>query len=191
MNELSRRDLFSAGLRKLLRLPFDLGQTVEDQRTRPRFLRPPGAVPERELVERCTTCGDCVVACAYEAIRLLDHTAGPLQGTPAVIPREQPCLYCGDFPCVESCSEGALTREHLVMGQAVVDVDRCLMQHGAWCDECVQKCPFTGKALRFEANFRLVVDPEHCTGCGVCEYVCPMNPPAIWVQPRRLHSSAP
>ena len=181
MDEINRRDLFASGLRWLLRLPAQLAAVDEEpQRV---FLRPPGAVAESDLVARCTTCGDCVVACEHEAIRLLDHTAGPLQGTPAVIPREQPCLYCADFPCIDACKEGALTRDNLKMGTAVVAADRCLMQHGAWCDECVQKCPLGNRALRFEAGFRLVVDEEVCTGCGVCEYVCPTTPPAIRVRP--------
>lgn len=183
MDAINRRDLFTTGLRWLLRLPSQLAEP--DGEEQPAFLRPPGAVAEEDLVARCTTCGDCVVACEYEAIRLLDHTAGRLQGTPAVIPREQPCRYCAAFPCIDACTEGALTHENLKMGTAVVRHEHCLMQHGAWCDQCIQKCPLGDRAIRFAAGFRLVVNEEVCTGCGICEYVCPTTPPAIHVRALR------
>jgi ferredoxin len=28
------------------------------------------------------------------------------------------------------------------------------------------------------------IDESRCTGCGTCEYVCPVNPKAIILQPR-------
>ncbi len=186
--EVSRREFFSLGLKSLReKLPGQKNSPKSTNRgaVRP-ILRPPGAVFEDRLATTCTSCGDCVVACKQEAIRLLDHRAGKYQGTPAIIPRLQPCLYCDDFPCVSACKEGALTFDFLKMGVAKIDTKRCFNYRGGWCDSCFQKCPFSGKAIRFEAGLRLKIDPEFCTGCGICEHVCPESPPAIRILPLEI-----
>ncbi len=181
---LSRRDFFSRGLGVLReKLPDPNGEAqVSHQKRRP-ILRPPGSVSEEILAQKCTSCGECVIACKEEAIRLLDHRAGKYQGTPAVIARIQPCLYCDEFPCIHACPEGALTHEFLKMGRAQIDQKRCFNYNGGWCDSCFQKCPFSGSAIRFEAGLTLKINAEFCTGCGICENACPMSPPAIRIIP--------
>ena len=177
------------GRRELFTRAFGLLRGTEDSSGSRRLpdgvLRPPGAVSEGELRRLCTSCGLCVAACPHEAIRLLGPEAGELQGTPAVIPKQQPCQWCVDFPCVQACPEGAL-RPELVkrgMGVARVVAGRCLLAQGMWCDECVQKCPLSGRAIRLEPGFRVTVDGSVCVGCGVCEFVCPVSPPAVRVRP--------
>ena len=181
---LSRRDFFTRGLGVLReKLPgAGKGAATQEENRRP-ILRPPGAVSEDLLAAKCTSCGECVIACKVEAIRLLDNRAGKYRGTPAVIARIQPCLYCDDFPCIDACPEGALTHEFLKMGRAKIDTKRCFNYNGGWCDSCFQKCPFSGSAIRFEQGLQLKIDPEFCTGCGICENACPMSPPAIRIIP--------
>lgn len=188
--QLSRRDFFTLGfgtLKEKVPIASTVSSLRERQNRRP-ILRPPGATPEEILSAKCTSCGDCVVACQFEAIRLLDQRAGKYQGTPAVIPRIQPCLYCDDFPCVSACKEGALTKEFLKMGVAKIDTKRCFNYNGGWCDSCFQKCPFSGKAIRFETGLTLKINPEFCTGCGICENACPAAPPAIRIVPLEVNS---
>ncbi|NOY78685.1 MAG: 4Fe-4S dicluster domain-containing protein [Calditrichaeota bacterium] len=182
---LNRREFFSLGLGTLKeRVP--LQKSPQSRRNRRPILRPPGAVSEEILGQECTSCGDCVVACQFEAIRLLDHRAGKYQGTPAIIPRIQPCLYCEDFPCVTACKEGALTKDHLKMGVAELDSRRCFNTKGGWCDACFQKCPFSGEAIRLNERLQLEINADFCTGCGLCEHACPLSPPAIRIVPLEI-----
>ena len=157
----SRRDFFTKGFGVLKEKVPGVGviKSISVGNRRP-ILRPPGTVPEEILGDKCTSCGDCVVACQFEAIRLLDHRAGKYQGTPAIIPRIQPCLYCDDFPCIRACKEGALTPEFLKMGVAQIDTKRCFNYNGGWCDVCFQKCPKSGEAIRFENGLQLKINPE-------------------------------
>ncbi len=181
---LSRRGFFTNSLGLLREKVPGLGARKENlEGSRRPILRPPGTVPESILGQKCTSCGDCVVACKVEAIRLLDHRAGKYRGTPAIIPRIQPCLYCDDFPCVVACNEGALTLDFLKMGIARIDTKRCFNDNGGWCDVCFQKCPEAGRAIRFEGGLHIKINPEFCTGCGICENACPVSPPAIRIIP--------
>lgn len=50
--------------------------------------------------ERCTGCGECVVACPAEALVLEDGHA--------VMAEPEDCQYCGD--CEELCPVGAIAR---------------------------------------------------------------------------------
>jgi ferredoxin len=72
------------------------------------------------------------------------------------------------------------------MGTAVVDRSRCYTYADGYnCAVCEEHCPVPDKAIRFREvptwNFegRLVnvkqiyVVPDLCTGCGICENVCP------------------
>lgn len=57
----------------------------------------------------------------------------------------------------------------------------------AVCDLCVRTCPIK-EAISLEplANgFKTPVVHEPCVGCGVCEMVCPTEPAAIVIDPRR------
>lgn len=58
----------------------------------------------------------------------------------------------------------------------------CIGGSPSFCSACVEHCPVpgalepTGRAPR--------VNPDVCTGCGVCEQVCPAPEKAIHVLPR-------
>jgi ferredoxin len=76
---------------------------------KPDFVRPPGALAEKEFLEACTRCGDCIKACAPLALR----GAGPERGrrlyaTPIIVPRENACVLCEGLPCIAACPTGAL-----------------------------------------------------------------------------------
>jgi Fe-S-cluster-containing dehydrogenase component len=45
---------------------------------------------------------------------------------------------------------------------------------------CYAVCPYPGEALRIDEQTGVrYVDPEHCTGCGICVAACPLEPPRI------------
>jgi ferredoxin-type protein NapG len=54
---------------------------------------------------------------------------------------------------------------------AVIDREACTAWDGGDCRVCVIVCPFPGVALDLE-DFKPVVYPEQCTGCGICEQAC-------------------
>lgn len=59
-----------------------------------------------------------------------------------------------------------------------------------YCSLCVERCPEPG-ALHASQIIPMVV-PEVCTGCGICQQVCPAPENAVLMLPRRTpESSAP
>ena len=102
-----------------------------------------------------------------------------------------PLLRCG-----EACPSGALeiisndpeTLSHLPVsiktGVARIDRDICLAWQFGFCCECYLHCPLKDKALLPKpAGEQTVgtglfpdVNPDACTGCGRCVYVCPVRP---------------
>lgn len=163
------------------------------------YLRPPGAVDETEIASLCIRCGLCVQVCPYKAIKLGDVKDGLSIGTPYIVARENPCWMCPDIPCVKVCPTGALDRklseiEKIKMGTAViVDREECLSLKGLRCEVCYRECPLIDRAISIEysenkktgshAIFEPVIRKEKCTGCGICEHKCVVEPPAVRVLP--------
>lgn len=143
-------------------------------------IRPPGALPEPAFLALCVRCGKCAQVCEPKAIKLQN-------GLPYLEPRETACDLCRKCPDV--CPTGALTlapQERIQMGTAEVDHELCWAWKGDVCRSCFAACPLQGEALILQGvggNRPPVVDPEHCTGCGLCEHVCPVEPAAIYVKP--------
>lgn len=160
-----------------------LVHTMTDPRGRP-HLRPPGAIAEPSLLLTCTRCGDCAAACPRGAIRLLPATAGAAAGTPYIDPAERACDLCGR--CTAACQAGVLLTaadaRQVRMGVAVVAPDLCWAHTGQVCDLCYQRCPFPDDALCMDAG-KPQVNPEQCTGCGLCVEACAATPPAVHIRP--------
>jgi len=163
-------------------------------------IRPPGALDEAAFLARCITCGACVDSCPTGAL-IPDFGRTGVDGlfTPVLVPRrgwcEPSCTRCG-----EVCPTAAITRlqpaekqaingpAKVVIGIAFVDRGRCL----PWamerpCIVCEEMCPTSPKAIWLEPvdaigpNGRTIhlqrphVNPELCTGCGLCENRCPVG----------------
>ncbi|HEX4404840.1 MAG TPA: 4Fe-4S binding protein [Polyangia bacterium] len=135
-----------------------------------RVIRPPGAVAEKEFLERCIRCAECMKVCPNNALHPAFFEAG-VEGmwTPILIPRigycEPSCVLCGQV-----CPTGAIQKiteeqklgvgqKPISIGTAFYDIGRCL----PW---------------------------SMSTPCIVCEEFCPTSPKAIWVEeakvPKRL-----
>lgn len=164
----------------------------------PRLLRPPGALPELEFSETCDRSGECVRACPAQCIIIDKDKAG---GMPHVDAGISPCVVCDDLSCMKSCPSGALVlvadKADIKMGYGVSDHSRCLRGEmgeydpdtgettvqGEDCRICIEQCPFGEDAIGLDEYHGMVEVREACTGCGVCERVCPTDPKSIWVEP--------
>lgn len=144
--------------------------------------RPPGAVDEARFLAECTRCGDCIKACPVDAITLAGPRAGAAAGSPIIDPMTSPCVMCEDMPCIASCEPGVLTHDApLRMGTAEIRSGYCLAFQGTICTVCSERCPVEG-AIEVTSGRPKIVD-DRCTGCGVCQYVCPAPYNAVVILP--------
>jgi ferredoxin-type protein NapG len=164
----------------------------------PTAVRPPGANYLDEAADfnaKCIKCGQCVLACPYDTLKLAAAGEPVPIGTPYFVPREVPCYMCPDIPCKAACPTGALdpALEDIAdarMGLAVIDIESCLSWQGLRCEICHRECPLQGAAISVEhhprriskhALFVPIVHSDACTGCGICEKACPTQEAAIRV----------
>lgn len=182
----TRRDFFRVGARRIVG---GVGRVLEVHVPRqprgPALLRPPGALPERAFRIACTGCDDCVTACPKFAIRKAGVETGLGANTPIIIPEEQACHWCDDFPCIAACTTGALVRTDTAppaLGTALLDQAACYAWQGQPCDYCLLRCPEKGRAIFADDAGRPLIDDAVCVGCGVCMDRCPTE--AIAIRPR-------
>jgi len=169
------------------------------------LLRPPGSLDESHFLDRCIRCGDCMKVCPNNAL----HPAtleGGVEGfwSPVLVPRigycEPNCVLCSQV-----CPTGAIWEITVAeknkkaapirIGTAFYDRGRCLPWAMATeCIVCEEWCPTSPKAIylvpaevadrngQAKTVKQPFVDPKLCTGCGACEYACPIKgSPAIYV----------
>ena len=151
-----------------------------------RLLRPPGALSEQRFVARCVGCGTCLATCPTGGLLPL-VSAHRLDAvfTPRLVPRVGPCLPdCTN--CGEACPTGAIQRvpvkrkKTIQIGLAVIDRARCIpWAGGERCVICLDACPADYDAIELRrtvtGEFRPYVKERLCTGCGICEYECPVE----------------
>lgn len=153
------------------------------------IIHPPGALLDQNaflnICERCHACAD---ACPYpDVIRFFPASDGKLEGSPLLSPSEAPCRWCYDYPCINACPSQALLlpeedehhkRTPRPIAKVVLDLDTCLNNQGTLCDTCALMCPPHIKAIKM-INRQPQIDPELCTGCGMCAYYCESEPRSI------------
>jgi len=196
---LSRRRLIFTSALALVAAPF-FKLTPAGKRAAARLIRPPGALPEPQFLQKCVKCSECMKACPTNALQPALDEAGP-EGiwTPVLKPRIGYCEYYCSL-CSQVCPTGAireLTIEEKIkvkIGSAWVNKDRCIPYTlGRPCIVCEEHCPTSPKAIKFvlvEAKLpdgtvatqkAPVIDLDLCIGCGICETKCPvMDDPAIY-----------
>lgn len=194
----ARRDFFRQLARELARPIVAFKQGLEegkpdsDRSGAPSdsWTRPPSVEDDDAFLRACDRSGECVKACPADAIFAFET-----DGSPYINPVEQPCVVCADLACMTACPSGALgprERTALGMGTARVDHETCIRSDGQDCIECIRVCPLHEdgvKVLDIDPADRIRVRALTCVGCGVCQEVCPTDPKAIQVVPRRLLAS--
>jgi polyferredoxin len=163
------------------------------------LIRPPGSLPEDNFLERCIRCGQCMRVCPNNALHptLLESGFEGLW-TPYLIAQigycEPTCTLCGQVCPTGAIHELALEEKvggedipPMRIGTAFFDRGRCLPWAMATpCIVCEEWCPVSPKAIYLKEEVaidsggnevvvqRPYVDPAACTGCGACEYACPV-----------------
>jgi ferredoxin len=161
-------------------------------------LVPPGSKGIKEFKKHCTACQLCVTSCPN----------GVLRPSEDLMTLMQPAMsydrgYCRPecVKCSEVCPTKAISKitkddkSSLQIGHAIWNKDLCLIyKDEVACNRCNDSCP-TGAINLIPSDpadknsFKIVVvDIEHCIGCGACENLCPSRPfSAIHVEGHERH----
>ena len=142
-------------------IPITRAADALDQNYDERVIRPPGSVEEREFLERCIRCAECMKVCPNNALHPAFFEAG-IEGiwTPILIPRigycEHSCVLCGEV-CPTGAIQKIVEEQKLGIGQKPISIGTAFVDRG--------RCLPWAMA----------------TPCIVCEEFCPTSPKAIWV----------
>ncbi|MDA3925267.1 MAG: 4Fe-4S dicluster domain-containing protein [Kiritimatiellae bacterium] len=159
------------------------------------LVRPPAINGEAEFVTLCARCGACARVCPEQIIEqrgVDDGFAGLL--APEIDFRRGECI-ASCICCGQVCPSGAIpaftveNKYDRPMGLAVVNHQNCLLAENRECGICINVCPQHALDLAWDPVdmvSTLIVVEEKCTGCGSCEYVCPVRPVAIVVKPLHI-----
>lgn len=154
------------------------------------IIRPPAALKEKDFVDRCIRCGNCMKVCPTNGLQPVMFEAGyAAVWTPRLIPEtgycEYECTLCG-----KTCPTGAIRQLTVAeklktkLGTARIDRSICIpWSQNKQCIVCEEQCPVYQKAIKLEEHIvdgvkilRPYVDPELCVGCGTCQNKCPVRP---------------
>ena len=115
----------------------------------------------------CMGFGDCVKACEYEAISIVNGIA--------VIDHEK-CVSCGK--CVKACPKELIeivpyeSRYHVQCNskEKGVDVNKACSTGCIGCSLCAKNCPANAIEVK---DFLAKIDYNKCENCGLCADKCP------------------
>jgi polyferredoxin len=160
--DLTRRTVLASTAAGAVAIPAMRIANWPDRAYSEKVIRPPGSVEERDFLERCIRCAECMKVCPNNALHPAFFEAG-IEGlwTPILIPRigycEFSCVLCGQV-----CPTGAIQKidekQKMGIGQKPISVGTAMYDHG--------RCLPWAMA----------------TPCIVCEEFCPTSPKAIWAE---------
>jgi ferredoxin len=197
--DLGRRQVLGA-LALGLVIPPMLRVASNPKRVDPRLVRPPGALPEPQFLARCVKCGECMKVCPTNFLQEASLEGGfEALWSPVGVPTSGYCSYECSL-CGQVCPTGAIeelalpVKKKVKIGLAFIIQSRCLpWSFDTPCTVCEEHCPVPHKAIWLEevesltgpegeTLLRPYIDPDLCTGCAECAYVCPVvDRPAIEV----------
>lgn len=129
---------------------------------------------ETGCVYGCLGCGDCVVACAFDAIHI-----NPATGLPEVV--EDKCTACG--ACVKACPRAIIELRNKGRKSRRIYVSCVSRDKGAvtrkacdvgciGCGKCVKACAYDAITLEHHLAY---IDHNRCVLCRKCVAVCPQH----------------
>ncbi len=200
MVDLERRKLILTSVLGAVAAPF-FRLSPARSRASEKLIRPPGALPEEQFLQKCVKCGECMKVCPTNALQPALSEAGP-EGiwTPMLVMEIGYCEYYCSL-CTQVCPTGAIrelgieAKNQIIIGSAWVDRNRCIpWKFGNPCIVCEEHCPVSPKAIQLskievtlkdgtiKTPLAPLIDLDTCTGCGICENKCPVvDQPAIYV----------
>lgn len=161
--DLNRRTTLAAVATGAAMIPASRIADVIDANYDHRVIRPPGSVEEREFLERCIRCAECMKVCPTNALHPAWFEAG-IEGlwTPILVPRigycQHSCVLCGQV-CPTGAIQKITEKQKLGIDQKPISIGTAFFDHG--------------RCLPWSMG----------TPCIVCEEFCPTSPKAIWVEP--------
>jgi len=154
------------------------------------LIRPPGVSGEKEFLNKCIRCGNCMRACPTNGLQPVIFESG-FSGiwTPHLVPEIGYCEYNCNL-CGKVCPTGAIPKLSLAdkkekkLGLACINKDICIpWSQNKECIVCEEHCPVPEKAIKaYEENIfgknikKPYVDSSLCVGCGICQNKCPTRP---------------
>lgn len=182
---IKRREFVTSIAASIIAVP--MASSFLHRRLKGRLIRPPCSIREKDFLNVCLHCGMCMKVCPTNGLQpcILDAGINGLW-TPKLVPRIGGCeKNCNK--CSQVCPTGAIRKLSLEektyakMGTAVIDKSRCI----AWeqdkvCLICDEACPFNAisslnETVQDKKLLRPFVDERICTGCGLCEALCPID----------------
>jgi polyferredoxin/Pyruvate/2-oxoacid:ferredoxin oxidoreductase delta subunit len=180
-----------------------VGFSLPDKTGSTQTIRPPGALPESDFLDRCIRCLECVRICESNGccLQVSGFNLNLLElWTPVAKMREGYCEYNCNL-CGQVCPTDALLpltleqKQKTPIGLAYFDKNLCIpFVRDEDCIVCEEHCPTPEKAIKFEikevifpdGTLHLVKYPyvvrDLCIGCGICENKCPLpGRPGIFV----------
>lgn len=161
-------------------------------------ITPPGSMSAAHLARHCVGCQLCIAQCPNHVLR----PAGDLQHF------MQPVMTYGQGACRPECNHcstvcptGAIApisledKASTQLGHAVWRKPYCVvLTDHVECGNCARHCPAgaiqmvpSDPADEFSPRIP-AVNEARCTGCGMCEYLCPARPnSAIYVEGHETH----
>jgi ferredoxin len=161
---------------------------------------PPGAQSLNHMENSCSACQLCVSSCPNSILRPSDRLETLMPpGMSFELGYWRPeCVECS-LLCPTNAI-GSITKAEktaISVGYVVWDKDRCIVNtDNVPCVSCERRCP-TEAILLVDRDPGVpnslkvpVINNELCTGCGACEYYCPVRPySAIHVEGHASHRS--
>lgn len=170
----------------------EAGEKYPRLRKRTKLPMPPGAISRQRFERKCTACMLCVDKCPTNVLQpaLLENGLSGMMQPYMKFQVERFCNYeckvCMDvcpnhaiFPM--SIEEKKLTR----VGYANFKRKHCVVfVDNQDCGACAEHCPSQAvHMVEYKDGLTIPqVEVELCIGCGGCESICPISPPAIFVQ---------
>ncbi len=197
----SRRQFITAGITgasgamiSLTSIPTVFGKPGNGHVVSNSLIRPPAALPEPEFLSRCVRCAACILACPTNTLQATWLESGVTAlFSPSLILRRGHCdpdCHC----CAQVCPTAAIRkvtesdRIWAKTGTAVINRQKCLAwEQDSKCMVCDEVCPFGAIDFSKIPDCSVTVPKvleEKCSGCGYCEYHCPVqSQPAITISP--------